>query len=77
MEDTHMQQPSSTGPLLPTRLAFVVQFSAETAVGQAQFIGRVEHIVSGDMTHFRTLDELWAFMLRALAAQGSVPEEIT
>jgi hypothetical protein len=76
MENTHMQHTSSTGPLLPTRLAFVVQFSAETAVGQAQFTGRVEHIVSGDLAHFRTLDELWAFMVRALTAQGSAPEEI-
>lgn len=71
-----MQHMSSTGPLLPTRLAFVVQFSAETAVGQAQFTGRVEHIVSGAVAHFRTLDELWAFMLRALTAQGSAPEKL-
>ena len=49
--------------------------AGETAVESEQFLGRVEHIVSGDMTHFHTLDELWAFMRWVLAAQASSPEE--
>jgi hypothetical protein len=53
-----MHQPHSPGPPLPTQLDFVVQFGAETSVGHAQFMGRVEHIVSGAVAHFRTLDEL-------------------
>jgi hypothetical protein len=40
-------QTNRPGPLLPAQLAFVVQFAAETEVGQGQFVGRVEHVVSG------------------------------
>ena len=69
-----MHQPHSTGPPLPTQLAFVVQFGAETAVESEQFPGRVEHVVSGAVAHFHTLDELWAFMRRVLAVQASAPE---
>ena len=69
-----MHQPNSTGSPFPTRLAFVVQFGAETAVESEQFLGRVEHIVSGAVAHFHTLEELWAFMRRMLAAQASAPE---
>jgi hypothetical protein len=75
MEDVYVQQTSSPGPPFPTRFAFVVQFGAETAVGHGQFMGRVEHIVSGDMAHFHTLDELWAFMSRVLATLDVAPEE--
>jgi len=69
-----MHQPHSAGPPFPTRLAFVVQFGTETAVECGQFLGRVEHIVSGTVAHFHTLDELWAFIRRELAAQASSPE---
>ena len=69
-----MHQPPSAGPPFPTQLAFVVQFGAETVVEGEQFVGRVEHIVSGAVAHFHTLDELWAFMRRVLSAQASAPE---
>jgi len=44
-----MQVPQTrpTGPTLPTHLAFVVQFAAETVGEPGQFVGRVEHVVSG------------------------------
>lgn len=71
-----MQQTGNPGPPFPTRLAFVVQFGAETAVEREQFPGRVEHIVSGAVAHFHTLDELWAFMRRVLAIQASAPEAL-
>ena len=71
-----MHQPHSPGSPFPTRLAFVVQFGTETAVEREQFLGRVEHIVSGAVAHFQTLDELWAFMRRVLAAQASAPEAL-
>lgn len=70
-----MHQPHSPGPPFPTRLAFVVQFGAETAVEHAQCSGRVEHIVSGAMAHFHTLDELWAFMRQTLTLQDRALEE--
>jgi len=72
-----MHQPRSTGSPFPTRLAFVVQFGAETAVECEQFLGRVEHIVSGSVAHCHTLDELWAFIRRVLAAQASTPEALS
>jgi hypothetical protein len=49
----------------------VVQFAAETAVTQGCFVGRVEHVVSGQAQRFHTLDELLTFMRRVLAAVDS------
>jgi hypothetical protein len=55
-------------------LAFVVQFAAETEVGQGRFVGRVEHVVSGQAQRFHTLDELLVFMARMLTALRPPPE---
>jgi hypothetical protein len=54
-------------PPLPTNRAFVVQFRAQPAGAQMGWEGRVEHVVSGQMTHFHSLEELLAFMRRVLA----------
>jgi len=48
--------------------AFVVQLHATAAVAQGQLRGRVEHVPSGEVAHFHTLDELLAFIARVLAA---------
>ena len=48
-------------PLSPQR-AFVVQFRA----GPAPWTGRVEHVTSGRAVRFRSAEELWAFLMRAL-----------
>jgi hypothetical protein len=59
---------------LPVRQAFVVQLSTETEVGSEHWAGRVEHVVSGQATHFQSLEELLAFMariLRTLRTQSS------
>ena len=53
-------------PLSPYR-AFVVQFRAETELERGQCAGRVEHVVSGQATHFASLAELVAFMARVLS----------
>lgn len=53
-------------PLSPYR-AFVVQFRTETDVAYGCVRGRVEHVVSGQATHFASLKELLAFIERALA----------
>jgi hypothetical protein len=61
---------TSTGepsPLLP-QWAFVVQFRTETDVERGSCTGRVEHVVSGQATHFQSQEELLAFMARVLAA---------
>ena len=52
-------------PLSPYR-AFVVQFHTETEVARGQVSGRVEHVVSGQATHFQTVAEFLACIARLL-----------
>jgi hypothetical protein len=54
-------------PPLPTNRAFVVQFRAQPPWAPMSWEGRVEHVVSGQMTHFHSLEELLAFIRRVLA----------
>ena len=58
-----MSQPQ---PTLPTNRAFVVQFRAQLSGASRGWEGRVEHVVSGQMTHFHSLEELLAFIRRVL-----------
>lgn len=74
MQDTLPQLLSSRetarqtlSPLSP-HWAFVVQFRTETQVEAGHLRGRVEHVVSGQATHFQSLEELLAFIGRVLAA---------
>jgi hypothetical protein len=53
-------------PTLPTNRAFVVQFGAQTSGAPSVYEGRIEHLVSGQVTRFHSLDELLAFMIRVL-----------
>jgi hypothetical protein len=57
------------GNRLPASHAFVVQLSREAPGTHASFHGRAEHVVSGRVTHFETLDELLAFVQCALAGR--------
>jgi hypothetical protein len=59
--------PQSPLPL-PTNLAFVVQFRAQISGAPVVWNGRVEHIVSGQATHFHSQEELMAFISRVLAS---------
>ena len=59
-------------PLSPYR-AFVVQFRPETAIARGCVTGRVEHVVSGQATHFGSLEELLAFVERVLATVRAPP----
>ena len=68
------QQPKDQPPLSPHR-AFVVQFRAETDVARGRVAGRVEHVVSGQATHFHSLEELLAFMARVLATVRTQPPD--
>ena len=64
-----MYQPSKgESPLSPHR-AFVVQFHAQTDLESDHWAGRVEHVVSGQATHFQSVEELMAFIARILATQ--------
>jgi hypothetical protein len=52
-------------PFAPTQ-AFVVQFGRETAVDAGRIAGRVEHVVSGKVARFQSLEALVAFMTMVL-----------
>ena len=56
-------------PSLPSDRAFVVQLRGDAAVEQGDFRGRVEHLVSGQTTHFESVEEVMAFIARVVAAQ--------
>ena len=68
------QESRGQTPLSPHR-AFVVQFRAETDVEQGRFVGRVEHVVSGQAAHFASLEELLAFIGRVLTQVRTEPPE--
>ena len=55
-------------PTLPTNHAFLVQFRAQSPETSMAWDGRVEHVVSGQVTHFHALEELLTFMQRVLAS---------
>ena len=62
-------------PSLPTHRAFVVQLYAASKIEKGQFKGRVEHIVSGQSTHFSTIKALKAFMRHVLTERRSEEPE--
>jgi len=51
---------------LPAKRAFVVQVQADAAVGQGQWQGRVEHLVSYRAIRFESLEELLGFIVEVL-----------
>ena len=53
-------------PPLPTDRAFVVWLRAQPPGAPLVWDGRVEHVVSGQMMHFHSLEELAAFISRVL-----------
>ena len=57
--------PQSPLPL-PTNRAFVVQLRAQPPGTPLAWDGRVEHVVSGQVTHFHALEELLTFMQHVL-----------
>ena len=67
----HAATSAKETPLSP-HWAFVVQFRA-SATGQVYEGGRVEHLVSGQMTRFQSLEELTVYFARALdeASKGA------
>lgn len=61
-----MIQDDLRGACLPPERAFVVQFYADTGTDTTPMAGRVEHVVSGQVGHFRSLATLLAFISRVL-----------
>jgi hypothetical protein len=62
-------------PLLPTDRAFVVRFQAQPRGAPLAWEGRVEHLASYQVARFHSLEELLAFMRRALADVSSRHDE--
>jgi hypothetical protein len=58
---------SKKQPSLPANRAFVVQVHADADIEQGQWWGRVEHLVSFQATHFQSLEELLAFMVKVVS----------
>ena len=57
-----MTPPAEPAHPLPAQRAFVVQVHAQAEVAQGRLAGRVEHVMSGQATHFASPEELLAFM---------------
>jgi len=55
--------PADESPLSPYR-AFVVQLREQADVEHDHWSGRVEHVTSGQVMHFQSLEELLAFVVR-------------
>jgi len=54
---------STSQPVYPAGRAFVVQLHVEADVAHNEVRGRVEHIVSGQVTHFVTVEALVQFIV--------------
>ena len=57
---------SKQQPSLPAKRAFVVQVHIDADVEQGQWLGRVEHLVSFQAAHFKSIEELLAFMVKVM-----------
>jgi hypothetical protein len=55
--------------------AFVVQFRTLTDIESGRCDGRVEHIASGRVAHFQSLEELLALMKQRLTELRAAPGE--
>jgi hypothetical protein len=56
----------SAGRHFSQHTAFVVQFAAEGDVAAGTYVGRVEHVGSGDKHNFESPDDLMAFVHEVL-----------
>jgi len=68
-----MPQPQTEKAPLSVHRAFVVHFRTSSNVARGPIEGRVEHVVSGQSTHFDSLEELLSFMARVLATVRAPP----
>ena len=59
---------STSLPAYSTQRAFVVQSHADTDVAQHEVQGRAEHIVSGQVTYFQTVEGLAQCMMQVLTS---------
>jgi len=57
---------------LPPERAFVVQFYADTTLDARHMSGRIEHVISGQVSHFHSLATLLDFITHVLAEGETV-----
>lgn len=57
-----MQQNNPTKPSFPADRAFVIQLRMEADGTREKWAGRIEHISSGQVGHFRSWEEMRAFV---------------
>lgn len=69
--EVHLDPSADSIQPLPSRRAFLVQVHAEADVAQGRLAGRVEHVTSGQATHFASPQELLAFIAMVLTALHS------
>jgi len=72
----HLSPQTSESPL-PAGRAFVVQLRTQSGPTADLFVGRVEHIASGEAQRFASADELLGFMTKVLAPAEPSPGEPT
>ena len=74
-QNTPGSQPQVVTAPLSVHWAFVVHLRTNSEVLHGPIAGRVEHVVSGQSTHFESLEELLAFMERVLATVRAPPSQ--
>ena len=58
---------------LSVQCTFVAQFRVETDMKQGPIEGRAEHVASGQIVHFHSLDDLLTFMAQTLTSTRQRP----
>jgi hypothetical protein len=72
-----MPEPKAQYSPLSVHGTFVVHFRLSTDVAHNELAGRIEHIASGQLAHFTSLEELLAFIGRILVSVSAAPLEET
>jgi len=68
-----MTPPANRPNLVSVHRAFVVQLYVDADVEAGRVAGRVEHVVSGQATHFPSLEALLAFIASILRGDHTPP----
>jgi hypothetical protein len=68
-----MREMSQHDRPLPAERAFVVQLHVEADVGRGRVLGRAVHVVSGQATHFDSLETLLMFIDQVLMRLHAEP----
>jgi len=70
-----MPEPKEQYSPLSVRGAFVVHFRLNSDVEGGELAGRIEHIASGQLAHFTSVEELLTFIGQVLAGVRAVSSE--